>query len=537
MKRLFALTLCAMSCATIAVGCGDRPDVWDEAPSASKTKVVGLAGAVALVDDVTHRAVMLLPREDQQLDRASFPVGKGVLRVEASPDRKRLLVLSSGDVPRRTSKDERPSLTVIDASDASRLKSRRFELAAPRSGLSVDPRGRWVAVFAAGDVATTFVENPNEIVLVDLEAPAGASPTITATLRSFGGRPERVTFAPTLTLPEGPRRLLVVETDQDVSLLDLDHQHDAVPRPEITVRLSPGGSTKPMRPAGVTFHDGSPSRNDDARIGVRISGDSNVVTLELAAATPGGPHDFSPKINLTDVGGVPSDLAFVQTDGGLRLAALVPSLSSAVLVETETSITTVVKLPAPYQRLSLITDVVERTALTDVALLWNATTSSSGVAFWALGKTAGQPYRSVEVLNLGGSVVGVRDVPAPRAELKVLESGGRGLFVLDLASRTAAPLTTLGKATVTISPDAERMWAFQVGESRLSSIDLDKLHPTPVVIDRAIQSVHDVARGDGGRSLIAIHARGAFGATVFDARAADTAYSRLYSGLLLEGLQ
>lgn len=517
-----------LTLALCTVACGGRPDVWESAPTPSKTKVLGLAGSVALIDDDAHRSIMLVPKADQELERINIPIGKNVIRAET--DRRRLFVLSTGVMPRRSERDEKPSLTVVDGDT---FAAKRFDLAAPRSGLAIDPAGKWAAVFASSDVATTFVENPNELVLVDLEAGPSATNPVTTTLRSFGGKPQRVTFAPTLDLPEGPRRLLVVETDQDVSIVDLDHVRDPIPRPEITVRLTSGSDARTLRPAGVTFHSGAPSR-----IGIRLANDHNVITLDLTPAAKGTTvHDFAPKINLTDVGGVASDIAFVQTDGGLRLAALVPSLSSAILVDTETSITTPVKLPAPYQRLSLITDVVGSDTATDTALLWNASTSTSGVAFWALGKTSGQPYRSVEVINLGSSVAAVRDVPKPRIELKVLETGGRGLFVLDLASRTAAPLTTLGTATVTIAPDAERMWAFQAGESRLSSIDLKKLHPVPLVIDRAIHSVHDVARPDGGRSLIAIHALGSYGATVFDARNPDTAFSRLHAGLLLEGLQ
>jgi hypothetical protein len=512
-----------------AVACGGRDPVWETAPSGTKTTVYGLVNAVALVDDIAHRTILCVPKADQELDRINIPIGKNVIRAEVSPDRKRLFVLSTGDVPRRSERDDRPSLTVIDGTN---FTAKRFDLAAPRSGLALDPAGKWAAVFAAADVPTTFVENPNELVLLDLEAQPSANNPVTTTLRSFGGRPQKVVFAPTLTLREGQRRLLLVETEQDVSLLDLDHVRDPIPRPEITVRLTSGSDARTIRPGAVTFHDGAPY----PRIGISLLNDPNVITLDLTASS-GGPNDFVPKINLTDVGGIASDIAFVQTDGGLRLAALVPTLSSAILVDTETSITTRVILPAAYQRISLITDIVGERTPTDVALLWSATTVTSGVAFWSLGKTSGQPYRSVEVINLGAAVSAVRDVPKPRTELKVLETGSRGLFVLDLASRTAAPLTTLGTATVTIAPDAERMWAFQAGESKLSSVDLKKLHPVPLVIDRAIQSVHDIARPDGGRSLIVIHARGTYGATVFDARNPDTAFSRLHAGLLLEGLQ
>ncbi len=65
---------------------------------------------------------------------------------------------------------------------------------------------------------------------------------------------------------------------------------------------------------------------------------------------------------------------------------------------------------------------------------------------------------------------------------------------------------------------------------------LADLHPTPVPLDRPIDAVYDVARRDGGRAIVAIDQRGAGGATVVDAIAPDTAQSRSYYGLLLEGL-
>ncbi len=541
MKNVLGILALSFAMTLTTSACGSRPAVWDAPVETKNPKILGLASAVAIIDDPAERALLLVPKADQELEKIFVPIGKKVLRAEVSPDANRLFVLSAGDVPRRSERDQRPSLTVIDATTHA---AKRFDLAAPLSGIAIDPSGKWAAVYAGGAASDAFVENPNELVLVDLEAAPGPNNPVTTTLRSFGGRPARVTFSPSLVLPEGPRRLLVVETEQDVAILDLDHVRDETPRPEITVRLTSGGDARVIKPAGVVFHDGLASRNDDARIGIRLANDTNVLTLELAAAAAGPAlNDFSPKINMTDVGGIASDIAFVQTDGGLRLAALVPSSQSAVLVETETSITTQVPLPAAYSRLSLITDItgsgrsLDGGAATDVALLWNGTSVSSGVAFWSLGKTSGQPYRSVEVLNLGSAsgVKGVRDVPKPRTELKILETGGTGFFVLNLASRTAAPLTTRGTATIATSPDGQRMWAFQQADTKLSSIDLEKLHPVELIIDRPIHAVFDVARSDGGRSLVAIHAKGTLGATIFDARTPDAVGSRLHSALLLEG--
>jgi len=524
--------------ASLGTACGSRDKVWDSQPP-SPAQVVGLNSSVALIDDPTHRAVMLVGKDDQQLDRVAFPIGHTVVKTQASPDKSRLFVLSAGDYPRRSERDERPSVTVIEGNPGT-LSARHFTLSTPLSGLSIDPRGKWAALYAGGSTKTVFVENPNELVLIDLEAAPGPNNPVTRTIRSFGGRPQRVTFTPTLSLPGGPRRLLVVETEQDVTIVDLDHARDAEPREEITVPLTSGTGGRTLKPAGVVFDDGDPGSSEDSRIGVRIANDTNVVTIDLAAATPKtppAPNDFEVRVNMTDVGGIASDIAFVRTDGGIRLAALVPSIGSAVLIEPETSITTPVKLPRGYQRLSLITDVVGTGAGTDVALLWNATESSSGVAFWALGKTAGQPYRSVEVVTLNGSVTAVNDIPKPRPELKVLEtSGGGSFYVLNLATRTAAPLLTSASATLSVSPDGERLWAFQAGNTQLASIDLRNIHPVPMVTDRGITNVFDIARTDGGRALVAIHGKGNIGATVLDARNPDTASARLYSALLLEGL-
>ena len=128
--------------------------------------------------------------------------------------------------------------------------------------------------------------NPNEIVIVDLEAEAEAVVT-PRTLRSFGGRPQRVSFTRTLSLPAGQRRLLVVETDQDVHLLDLDNVRATPRRPEITMRLTSGATAAAVKPAAVVVDDGDPAKNDDARIGIRAENDSSVFMFTLVPAPPG----------------------------------------------------------------------------------------------------------------------------------------------------------------------------------------------------------------------------------------------------------
>lgn len=530
----------------LAAACGDRPEEW-EAPKTkgnAALRTFGLTDRVAVVDEGAHRVALLAPRANQELDRTSLRVGKNVTVAAKSQDDKRLFVLSAGEQPRRRGSDERPSLTVLEGG-----ASKQYPLESPHTGLAIDPLGKWCAIFAAPGAGpqTNFVENPNEIILVDLEAPI-ENAILPRTLRSFGGKPQRVTFTPQLTLPGGPRRLMIVETDQDVVLLDVDRVRDKPERPEITVRLTSGTTAVSLRPAGIVIDDGGPA-NDDARIGVRLGNDSNVVVLTLGPGEPGAPNDFRPTVNLTDVGGVATDLSFVRTDLGLRLAALVPSQRSAVLIDPATSVTTKVDLPQAYGRISLITGAVGASGGADVALLYaggGAATDASGVstpvpggagagvAFWSLGNTA-QLFRSVEVLSLDGSVAAVQDVPTPRAELKILRTGST-FYVLNLATRTASPLTTLGSPNILVSSDAQRLWVYRGGGGDLSQVRLDTLHPVQLPTERAIAAVHEVVRPDGGRSLVAVDARGTVAATVLDALAPDTAQAKTYFGLLLEGM-
>jgi hypothetical protein len=521
-----------------AIGaCGGRPSYWNASVTGTAISY-GLSNGVALVDDPDHRVVMLTALADQQVATRALPIGHNMASAVTSPDGQRLFVLSTGDWPRRNKTDEYPSLTVIDATGFD-PQATLYRMTVPLPKLAIDPLKHWAVAFAGAGATTTFVQNPNEIVIFDLTAP-GSTP-ISRTIQSFGGTPQRLTFTPELQLPNGQRRLLVIETDIDVSLLDLDNASKPTPPPPITVRLTSGANAHQVTPAGVVVDGFDPTNPAHARIALRASADRNVFTLTLGPSTdPTAANDFTPIINLTDVGGEPSDIAFVRTDAGLRVAALVPLTSRASLVDPNTSITTSVALPAAYSKLSLVTSVVGGTS-TDVAMLWNASgNASSGVALWALGNTVGKPYFSVEVLGVAQPIEAVHDVMADD-RLKVLETtNANNFFVLDLVSRTASPLDTMGKATLAIAPDGKRLWAFARGGTDLAKLEFLNLNPVLLTTDTPIDSVYDVARppsggGDGGRSLIAIHRQGTVGATVFDAQNPDTAASRHVSALLLEG--
>jgi hypothetical protein len=522
----------ATSALVFAIGCDARGGVWDQAFSGATAR--GLDASVALVDPLAERALMLTVTKNLELEPTSLPIGRGFAAAETTPDLSRLVVLCRGDVPRVRPDDQRPSLSVLGGATAPRELA-AYTLGDPLSGLAIDPEGRFAIAHPTED-DVSFIQNPNELNIVDLSTPAGANNPVPVTLRSFGGRPRAFTFTPTLGLPGGPGRLLVVQTDRDVAVLDLGD----LSKPDITIKLTSTGQK--LEPVQVAVSDGETDRDDDARLAIRVKGDSSVLVVDLLPVSEqdakSSPHAFRALPNLVDVGGASTDVGFVRTDGGLRLAALVPSREALVLVDPATGIGADVALGAAFERMSLVTNVVGATDDgSDVALLWS--TSSPNVAFVALGTTIGTPYKSVDRLELADPAASVLDVPAPHEDKKLLEApAGRSFVVLDLLSRTAYPLlASANGAHAFVSPDGLRAWMTAPGEAAIAFVDLENLHPRNIALTRGASGVFDIARVGGGRAAIAVHPIGGFGITVLDAENPALETARSYSGLLLGGIE
>ncbi len=524
----------ALAVSFAGLACGGRPDFWSQAPSGAEA--FGLSNAVALHDRSAQRVVALGVGSDGGLTKTSFPTGKNVVATAVDAQGTRLFLLSAGHRGGLgdTQPDEAPGLTIIDGSatsPTSRLIDLGDVLSDPLDGLTIDPTGQWAVLYARG-AQGAFVTNPNELVVVRL-APDAPKP-VPVTLHSFGGRPEKLVFAPELSLPgpAGKSHLLIVQSAQDLSLVSLDHPE----RPEITVRLADAAAASAPRPAEIIVDDGDPAKTDDARIGVRFQNDTSVMTLQLAPAP--GPNGFAPVPNVTDVGGVPSALAFVRTDGGLRLAALVPDRTRAVLVDPVTTLTSEVALPTAYHSLSLVTTATGATpsgAGADVALLWNGSAGQAGVAFWELGQAAGRPFRSLETVAVADTVTGVLDVSGLNATSKVLSTAqGSVFYVLDLALRTATPLLTASPGvTLFVSPTGARVWTFEKGGTALAATDLATKHVRTLHLDEPASAVFEIA-GGAGRTLVVLHDFGGIGATLLDANNPNDNQRRLYGALLTE---
>lgn len=516
---------------SIVVGCGGRDAVWEDVPSGLVSH--GLDDAAAILDVTGERALMLQASKDLSLTTTSVPIQRGYATSATTPDGKKLVVLTRGDVPRQKITDQGPTLAVLQGGTKPGLL-RSYELGDPLSGLAIDPESKFAVLFPS-DADSSLVENPNELSIVNLDVAASETNPTPLTLRSFGGRPKSFFFTPTLGLPGGARRLLTVLTDRDIGLIDLS----APDKGDITVRLSSSGNR--LEPVQVAVTDGDPARNDDARLAIRIGNDSSVILVDLLPAQAGTEgstaHEIRPTPNVVFAGGLPSDIAFVSTDGGLRLAALVPSQNAMTLINPSTGIPSTVDLGAPFERMSIVTSVVGSGADgADVAMLWS--TSSPTIAFVALGSTVGKPYKSVDTLVLEEPVGSVFEVPAPNNHLRILTGySQQRFFVVDLLARTASPILAPTGAALTVAPDGLRAWLLPLGQSAVSVLDMKDLHPRSYLLGNSVSAAFDIARLDGGRALLAMHPTENVGVTVIDGEHPSLDAKISYSSVLLGDLR
>jgi hypothetical protein len=516
-----------------ALGCGERDAFWNSPPSSGKLKTWAFPDAVALFDEGANRIAVLKVKSDLTVAPTFVPVeGTLVASAVTPPDaqglRRLLLVTEPGPGAATLADGSSARLTIVEPKAT--VAPIALPLSRPLRGLAIDPEGAWAVLHAEGTSGGGLVVNPNELILVKLDQEV---PEVRPhTLRSFGGKPQRFTFTPMLQLPGGPRRLLVVETEKDVALVNLKE----APEPDLTVQLTNGVDTRTLSPAGVVFTDGQAAVNDDARLAIRLKNDASVVLVQLVPS-PG--RDYGAAINVVDVGGVPDDVAFVHTDGGaLALAALVSSRSAAVLVDPVTSVKVEVALPTPFTHLALVTSALAGGGTgaapspgdanePDIALLWSP--SAPSVSFWALGQAVGKPYRSLENVQLTDAINGLIDLPRPHLDRKLLAGRGQDFYLLDLTARTVDPfLSGTSGTTLRAGLSGQWAWAFLPSHDTLARLDLTTKHPDTVTLGRSIDDVFEIATDDAvagaSHALLALHAAGDLSATVLDADATGSAW-------------
>src|SRR5205814_10667822 len=101
-----------------------------------------------------------------------------------------------------------------------------------------------------------LLNNANELAIIDLEKQPGEKLAVThKTPRSFGHKPQKAVFSPTMFIAKQDRRLLVVLSEAEVTLIDLTHLAD---HRETIVQLG-GEQNRSINPVQVLFGAGDPT--------------------------------------------------------------------------------------------------------------------------------------------------------------------------------------------------------------------------------------------------------------------------------------
>jgi hypothetical protein len=561
-NRFCLLSVAVLGMGSFLAGCGGRAAEWDT-PVSSSITVGGLRNAAVFMDENLNRALVIQATAEQNLVTTAVPVGKRIALTATSRDRQKVFVLSQGEEVRLRPTDEEPALTVFDAAHPE--SPTRYTLPDPLTSLAIDPTGQFAVVYPGDSTQSAFLTNPNEVVFIDLTKTDPSLAVQPRTLPSKeGGAPKRLTFSPKMSFPGGDRRFLIVETDRDLLLLDIDNPD----RGEVTLPLTdPHTDSRALSPAGIAVDPGDKNAKDvdgnatprSPAIALRTDTDDNVLvyTLEPSDPTPGG-NDFHAHPNFAPAGGIPSDIAFVRTKQGVRLSVIVPNpMPRGLLVDVDKLQTMTARFAQPYQKLALVTDVVSNGSPDgDQVLLWSGGGASS-VALWDLGAVPSadqadiDTVKSIETVNLNGSVTSVTDVDNDGFQnLKVLQTTSQSLYVLDLKEHQASPLRAKSTVSIRLGLQNDRAWAFQATQTNLAELTLGSAHVQSVIIDRPVDDVLEIDRKDSpdGKSLLALHGMGnpatkgvsffgdVGGITVFDALKPEASSSRRYSSLMLERL-
>lgn len=509
--------------------CGEYEDAPPQGPTASQVSNLGrvpLGSAWAYIEPASNTVFLVNGHEGVPRARP-VQIGRQPLKAQRHVGRDQLLVLTQGVVGARGVKEEPAELWVLPA--AATLPPITIQLDARYNDFAQSPDGRFVILFFSGSpkAGGEAAFNPNQLAVIDL-----ASPTPVPQRRSvpsLGSVPTGIDFSPALTLPDEALLLVVVRSNNYVTLLDLAHPD----RGEIGIPLTLPDDPRSLRPEQVLFDPAGPG------IFIRASGSSDIYSIRLAPVPLEervvGRHNFRPVLSQLAAGRSPSDMALFDAGEGLRLLVagadrnvfVVDALSSrtvAVPVEHVVSTITLWSGPSPGNMVP-----------TPQALLVSKETAKA--TFVDLQKLEALKTRNLEVVNVPDAAREVH--PFVAAGLAVMLHANRSLTVLNLATRSVTPISSgVGIQRLRHNPVAPTLW-LTTPTDRLAALNLvaGQLSVADVRLDAPADDVLVTTdEPDGRPKLLVAHAHNAGYVTVLDALAPSRENARSLRGFVASGL-
>ena len=452
MRSLHRVLWLTLGCAITA--CGDD-GATVVPPDLSQPPIV-LDEQVVFVDGGHKQAFLLDLSESKpksQTERFELPP-----RASAAVRRNghnEALILCSGERELEDS-DAAPASLVVIAADGGK---REYELGTTTfNTLTQSDDGRYAIAYRNGETAGRTLDNPNELVVVDLDRKVDEDGAVTG--KSPAGLAHtlnRVIVSPTMTIADEERRLLVLLSAAEVSVFDLNH----LDRRATIVQLD---ERRNVDPTQVLFSTSQPT------FYVRSSSSDNIFMFrfEPFKNTPEG-NDFQPSVNPLSVGRTPQDFALFGSGSSERLLAI--ASRQALVIDPATSKTTAVPLSAAADHILLFEGQSPRNAATQMhALLYSS--SERNLTFFDLEARGDSPNDSLELVTAEQPVL--RLIPLlDDGDKSVVLLQERQVTIVDLERRTLTPFATSTRLTDALfDPIRKKLWVGPSDAPYIQSLDL-----------------------------------------------------------------
>jgi hypothetical protein len=455
-----------------ALACGDQSN---DATTAVHTDSLPIAldEQLLFVEGPTERAHLLdvqMPKPAAATTRVVLPAGAAVSQRRTAHDEG--LILCAGQRGSTTVEAESAALVAVDAAG----DSRTYTLGTtPFNTLTQSDDGRFAVLYRSGQGDGRTLNNPNELVVVDLDKKPSEDGAVTRkTPDGLGHTLSRVIVSPTLPIAGEDRRLLVVLSAAEVTLFDLNH----LDRRATIVQLD---ETRLINPTQVVFGAPNPT------LYVRADNSDNIFMFRFEAhANDAEGNDFRPTINPISGGLGPRDIALFGDATEQRLLVVAENSSQALVIDPSSSKTVALKLSAAAQHILLFqaSSPIDPQTRNRAVLYSDKNTQLTFIDLDGLSDSPEDSLESVQLTNTIASVIPLLD----QGEVIMLHASG--VTLLSLAERTLTPISASGPLSGAVfEPTRERLWVGQSGQPWIGTLDVTTGKTNEILLDANIQAI------------------------------------------------
>lgn len=449
--RIFCLGLALAASAT---ACTDEPP---PPTTITPSGTVVLDEQVVFVDSTQDQAFLLnLSASKPKSETGRYELPPQASRtIRRNGEHNEALILCAGEREREDS-EAAPAALVVIGGDG---EARKYTLGATSfNTLTQSEDGRYAIAYRSGETPGRTLDNPNELVVVDLERAADDEGAVTGkTPAGLAHTLTRVLVSPTMHIAGEDRRLLVLLSAAEVTVFDLGH----LERRATIVQLDERRNIDPVQ---VLFSAEQPT------LYVRAASSDNIFMFRFEPFDNDAEgNDFQPAINPLSAGGRPHDMALFTAGASERL--LVVANQRALVVDPSTSKTVPVALRASADRVLLFEGRSPNDERMQMRALLYSTTERS-MTFFDLEATGDTPSDSVELVTSEQAVQAL--IPLVESDEKsVVLLQERMVTIVDLQTRTLTPFSTSTNLTDALfDPVRKKLWVGPFGAPYIQSLDL-----------------------------------------------------------------